>query len=84
MAGIKPIPLALTDRQLEIVVHVANGLRNPDIAEREFLSQSTVEKTLNAARRNMGAVTLAHLVALTIAHGYLVWEDGEHKVNGQH
>jgi DNA-binding CsgD family transcriptional regulator len=81
----QPIPLALTDHQLKLVVHVANGMRARDIAGTEFMSESSVMKTLNAARKNMGAITLPHLVALTIAHGLLEWnqDDGAHRANGK-
>lgn len=81
----QPIPLALTDHQLKLVAHIANGKRAKDIAGTEFMSESSVMKTLNAARKNMGAVTLPHLVALAIAHDLLEWsqDDGTHSANGK-
>lgn len=68
----------LTQTQLELVVHVANGLKAAEIAERVHRSQSSVEKTLATAQKRAGARTLAHLVSITIASGVLEWTpDGD-------
>lgn len=67
----------LTGLQLEIVMHIANGLRDKQIAELMHRHYSHVGKTLSAARRKVGANTNAHLVSIVIAHGDLVWEDNE-------
>ena len=68
----------LTQTQLELVVHVANGFKMEEIADKVHRSKSSVEKTLAAAQRRAGAKTLAHLVSIVIASGLLEWqEDGD-------
>lgn len=68
----------LTQTQLELVVHLANGLRMEEIAAKVHRSKSSVEKTLGTAQKRAGANTLPHLVSIAIATGDLVWtEDDE-------
>ena len=67
----------LTDRQVELVMHLANGLRYEEIADVMGLSMSSVKSTIATARRRAGAATVAHLVSLCIADGELVWNEGE-------
>lgn len=69
----------LTFRQIELVVHVANGLRAGEIAERMHLSESSVRQTLDKARARAGARTQAHLVSLCIVSGIIVWSDDENE-----
>jgi DNA-binding CsgD family transcriptional regulator len=57
-------PLALTDREREIVNLVAQGLSNRDIAERLTLSVRTVEGHLYRASGKLGAANRAELVAI--------------------
>jgi len=72
----------LTRIQLELVVHVANGLRHDEIAEATHRSVSSVKKTLATAQARAGARTLAHLVSIVIAQGLLEWTpDGERQMN---
>jgi hypothetical protein len=56
-------------------MHLANGLRVSEIADKLFLSESAINKTLNAARNNVGARTLPHLVSIVIAQNLLYWTD---------
>lgn len=77
----------LTFRQLEMVAHVANGLTTVQIAERMHLSRSSVQATLNTARKRANARTLPHLVSIVIASGVLEWNEdkstrGMAEVNG--
>lgn len=65
----------LTELQLEVVKHLANGLRPEEIAEKMHRSRSNVEKKITASRRKLGANTNAHLVSIVIASGDLVWTD---------
>lgn len=66
-------PLPLTERQLEIVKHVANGYRMDEIQDLMHYSKSSLFNTLSRARKRAGARTNAHLVSLAIARGQLEW-----------
>lgn len=65
----------LTDRQLEVVKHLANGMTLSQIADKCYVSESSVNRALARARKNLGANTLPHLVSIAIAKQYLVWTD---------
>lgn len=67
----------LTDRQVECVMHLANGLRYEQIADRMGLSMSSVKQTVKRAQSRAGAHTVAHLVSMCIADGELVWNEDE-------
>ena len=75
-----------TKTQLEVIMHVANGMRHDEIAETTHRSASSVRKILTNARRATGARTNAHLVSMVIAAGLLTWnpDDNERQVNGNH
>ncbi len=78
------VSIELTHTQLELVMHVANGLRYDEIATLTHRSESSVKKTLTTARKNSGAHTMAHLVSMVIATGVLEWvpDDSERRLNG--
>ena len=67
----------LTRRQLEAVCFLANGLTLEETAQAMFVSLSTVNKTLAAARRKTGTRTIPHLVSFAIAQDELVWSDDD-------
>ncbi len=67
----------LTDKQLELVVLVANGMRHDEIAKHCFRSLNTVKVTLKAAQISLGANTLPHLISIAIAEGLLEWREDE-------
>jgi DNA-binding CsgD family transcriptional regulator len=50
-------PANLTVRELEVLGHVAEGLRNADIAERLFLSKKTVDHHVSAILRKLNVST---------------------------
>jgi DNA-binding CsgD family transcriptional regulator len=76
----------LTPRQLEIVMHLANGHRMSEIPTLMNFSKSSLETTLKRARHRAGARTTAHLVSLAIARGWLAWNpsDEVRYMNGNH
>jgi DNA-binding NarL/FixJ family response regulator len=68
----EPVPRTslnqLTDREREVVVLVAHGLSNDDIAERLQLSPLTAKTHVNRAMTKLGARDRAQLVALAYRH----------------
>lgn len=59
----------LTDREREMLSHVAVGLSNDDIAERLYLSPSTVKTHINRAMTKLGARDRAQLVVIAYQTG---------------
>ena len=46
---------ALTDREIEVLKHIAGGNRNRDIAERLFISEETVKVHIKHIMEKLGA-----------------------------
>jgi DNA-binding CsgD family transcriptional regulator len=65
----------LTLRQVQLIVHAANGLTFKEIAEAEMISPKTVANTLDEARRRAGASNVTHLVALCVSAGIVLYND---------
>jgi DNA-binding CsgD family transcriptional regulator len=63
----------LTDRQLQIIMHLCNGWSQEEIALQLYLSVSGVNKLVATARRAMGARNNVHLVSMVIASGLLFY-----------
>jgi DNA-binding NarL/FixJ family response regulator len=59
----------LSPRELEVARLVAEGLTNPEIAERLFLSPATVAQHVNAARRKLRAATRTALAVRVVEEG---------------
>jgi DNA-binding NarL/FixJ family response regulator len=60
---------SLTEREREIVVHVAAGLSNDEIAERLFLSPATAKTHVSRAMAKLHARDRAQLVVLAYESG---------------
>ncbi|SEQ28051.1 MULTISPECIES: response regulator [Lentzea] len=69
----EPVPLPaladLTDRERQIVVLVAHGLSNEDIAQRLVLSPLTAKTHVNRAMTKLGARDRAQLVVIAYHNG---------------
>lgn len=60
---------SLTPTELEVVSHVAAGLTNPQIAERLFVSRSTVKQHLAHVFTKLGVATRTELASLATRRG---------------
>jgi ATP/maltotriose-dependent transcriptional regulator MalT len=60
---------SLTPTELEVVRHVAQGLRNPEVARRLFVSRSTVKAHLAHIFAKVGVSTRAELTAQATRRG---------------
>lgn len=68
----RPVPdsgVKLTPHEEEVVVAVAAGMRNSEIARRMHRSSKTVEKHRASAQRKLGLRNAAQLTAYAIRHG---------------
>lgn len=61
----------LSERQVEVIVQVAAGLSDREIARELQLSAHTIRHHLTSAMQNAGACSRAQLVALCYAAGLL-------------
>lgn len=68
----------LTDRQLQIIMHLCNGASQEEIASQLYLSVSGINQQVAAARRAMGARNNVHLASMVIASGLLYYLPDEH------
>ncbi|WP_153394139.1 HD domain-containing phosphohydrolase [Ornithinicoccus halotolerans] len=64
-------PAGLTDRQLEVLVLVAAGLSNKEIAQRLVISRRTAEHHLQDAYLKIGASSRAAAALFVMEHGLL-------------
>jgi DNA-binding NarL/FixJ family response regulator len=61
----------LTPREREILLAIAEGLNNSELATRFFLSESTVKTHVGRILQKLGARDRVHLVILAYEHGLL-------------
>ncbi len=61
----------LSDRESEIVLHLANGLDTNEIAEKLFISEGTVRKHRQNILEKTEAKNSVHLVRLAVANGWV-------------
>ncbi len=64
----------LTEREREVMMLVASGLKSGDIAGQLFLSPETVKSHVHNALSKLGAHTRAHAVAIALVTGQITWE----------
>jgi DNA-binding NarL/FixJ family response regulator len=72
--ALRPTPgsaVRLTPHEEEVLLAVAAGMRNSEIARRLHRSSKTVEKHRASAQRKLGLRNVAQLTAYTIRHGLL-------------
>jgi predicted ATPase/DNA-binding CsgD family transcriptional regulator len=64
-------PAELTPREVEVLGLVAEGLTNPQVAQKLFLSPRTVQRHLNSVYRKLGVSSRAAATRLALEHGLL-------------
>jgi len=64
-------PASLTERELEVLALVAQGLRNGEIAQRLVVSRRTVDHHVSAILRKLGVRTRAQAGAEATRRGYV-------------
>jgi len=61
----------LTNREIDIVFHIFQGLRNAEIAERLFVSEITVKKHIQNIFQKVGVETRTALIHRILDRGYI-------------
>lgn len=69
--GDPPTRLALTDRHLEILGHVARGRTNRQVGELLGISERTVRNHLRTIAKRLATTDRTHAVVLAIGHGWI-------------
>jgi DNA-binding NarL/FixJ family response regulator len=62
---------ALTDREVDVLRHVAGGNRNRDIAEQLFISEETVKVHVKHIMEKLGANDRTQAVAIAVRRGII-------------
>jgi DNA-binding NarL/FixJ family response regulator len=62
---------ALTEREIEVLSHVAGGNRNRDIAKRLFISEETVKVHIKHIMDKLGANDRTQAVAIAVRRGII-------------
>lgn len=59
----------LTPRELEVVGHVSQGKKNPQIARELGVGEETIKSHIKNSLRKLGAKNRAHAVAICLRRG---------------
>jgi DNA-binding NarL/FixJ family response regulator len=62
---------ALTEREVDVLRHVAGGNRNRDIAERLFISEETVKVHMKHIMEKLGASDRTQVIAIAVRRGII-------------
>jgi DNA-binding NarL/FixJ family response regulator len=62
---------ALTEREIDVLRHVAGGNRNRDIADRLFISEETVKVHIKHIMEKLGASDRTQAVAIAVRRGII-------------
>ena len=62
---------ALTEREVDVLQHLAGGNRNRDIAERLFISEETVKVHVKHIMEKLGASDRTQAVAIGVRRGII-------------
>ena len=62
---------ALTEREIEVLRHIAKGNRNREIGERLFISEETVKVHLKHMMKKLSASDRTQAVAIAVRRGII-------------
>jgi len=62
---------ALTEREIEVLRHIAGGNRNREIADRLFISEETVKVHIKHIMEKLGAADRTEAVAIAVRRGII-------------
>ena len=62
---------ALTEREVQVLKHIAEGNRNRDIAEKLFISEETVKVHIKHVMEKLGAADRTQAVAIGVRRGFI-------------
>lgn len=63
----------LSKRELEVLVGIASGLTEQQLADKYIASVNTIKSQRATVIRKLGAINSSHAVALGFKRGILVW-----------
>jgi DNA-binding NarL/FixJ family response regulator len=63
-------PGGLTEREVEVLRLVVQGLNNPEIAERLYISRRTVDAHMRRIYERLGLSSRAEVVRYALEHGF--------------
>jgi len=69
MTGTQPSNTGLTDKDLDYIRHIVNGLGNKEIAFRESCSEGTVKNRVSAILSKLGLEARTQIAVFAIKHG---------------
>jgi DNA-binding NarL/FixJ family response regulator len=61
----------LSDREIEVLLHVGEGNRTREIAKRLFISEETVKAQLKHIKGKLGASDRTHAIAIAARRGFI-------------
>jgi DNA-binding NarL/FixJ family response regulator len=62
---------SLTERELDVLKHVAGGNRNQDIASKLFIAEETVKVHMKHIMEKLGASDRTQAVAIAVRRGFI-------------
>lgn len=73
----EPPSIPLTPRELDILRHVAGGLRNREVGELLDVSEQTIKNHLSSILHKLGVPNRTHAVTFAVRQGWLNLDDTE-------
>jgi DNA-binding NarL/FixJ family response regulator len=71
----EPASIPLTPRELDILRHVAAGMRNREVGELLDVSEQTIKNHLSSILHKLGVPNRTHAVTFAVRQGWLTLED---------